>query len=192
MAATRSSSNKRKQPPSGDTPILQASVRNVRQRALDREAQLAPVIHALQTTPHHARNVPKTLKTQEKSGGAPPDVHRTTIWRRLRGLTQCALFAHSNQMLLTHMQEFVLVEWIKLKGYQGEPYDRMAIRVEAKRIGNLEHLPSADWVTAFEGRHPDVLLKPPRGLDPKRCQEGLRFQCRSLQDKIIIIIINQT
>jgi Tc5 transposase DNA-binding domain/helix-turn-helix, Psq domain len=103
-----------------------------------------------------------------------------TLRRRYQEETKPHADAHKNQQLLSMAQEETLCEWIKFMGIVGHPLTKAALRIkvaaisltlreEAKATGKA-CLPGKNWTYGFLLRHPDLKLKRPTGLDPRRAQ----------------------
>ena len=103
-----------------------------------------------------------------------------TLRRRHLQLTLSPSEAHINQRLLTAVEEKVVCEWAKYMGMTGHPISKDSLRVkigdissilqEKRRKTGIQHLPAKNWVYSFIERNPELKLKRPSGLDPKRAQ----------------------
>ena len=103
-----------------------------------------------------------------------------TLRRRHHNLTQPNLFAHGQQQLLSTAEEETVCKWVKYMGMTGHPISKESLRVKVSEISTLlqekrtrtgkRHLPARNWIYGFMARNPDLELKRPTGLDPKRAQ----------------------
>jgi hypothetical protein len=66
------------------------------------------------------------------------------------------------------VRENVFADWLKVLGYQGTPLSRRAARARMKLIFGVWL--SKKWMLGFERRHPDIIWRKPRPLDPRRAQ----------------------
>ncbi|KAH9031192.1 hypothetical protein EDB84DRAFT_1247077, partial [Lactarius hengduanensis] len=98
-----------------------------------------------------------------------------TLRRRHHKLAAPRTKSQVNRQLLSEAQELALCEWIKYMGRIGYPlskqnlcakvaYLSQLLQERMKETGN-ELLPSKNWINKFLGRHTDVSLKWPTGLD---------------------------
>ena len=103
-----------------------------------------------------------------------------TLRRRHLGLAVPLSKAHIKEQLLTVAEEETVCKWIKYMGMTGHPLSKEGLRVKIAdistllqekrmRTGNI-HLPARNWIYAFLARNPELQLKRPTGLDPKRAQ----------------------
>lgn len=76
--------------------------------------------------------------------------------------------AHASQQLLSPEAERVLVDWITFLSDTGHPLSKRTIRKKAEALCGKK--PSESWIHYFLGRHLDIKLGKPSGLDPKRGQ----------------------
>lgn len=90
--------------------------------------------------------------------------------RRWRGETKPRNLAHEKQQILTSAQEQALVDWIVHLSDAGRPVNKRTLRKKVQRIRQLPYAPSRKWLRGFLGRHPELRLGKPSGLDPKRAQ----------------------
>ena len=103
-----------------------------------------------------------------------------TLRRRHLGLTKPQSEAHRKEQLLTTAEEETICKWVRYMGMTGHPISKEALRVKVANISiTLQErqmrtgercLPAKDWIYRFLLRHPDLELKRPTGLDPKRAQ----------------------
>ncbi|KAH9018843.1 DDE superfamily endonuclease-domain-containing protein [Lactarius pseudohatsudake] len=108
------------------------------------------------------------------------DVSYHTLRRRHQGLTQPQSMAHIGEQLLTTVEETTVCTWIKYMGMTGHPFSKEALRVKVADISSVlqekqrqtgeQHLPAGNWIYSFLNRNPNLELKRPTGLDPKRAQ----------------------
>jgi hypothetical protein len=131
----------------------------------EHERRIQEAVDSLRALPVGERSIPKVLSCL-----GYPELCRQTVWRRFTGHTTSAHLAQETRMLLSIAIEMVLVAWIKHRGWQGKPPTRYKIRFRAQELGGLENVPGEKWLSLFLNRHPDVKLRPPRPLDPKRAQ----------------------
>ncbi|EJF57418.1 DDE-domain-containing protein [Dichomitus squalens LYAD-421 SS1] len=98
-----------------------------------------------------------------------PMLSYDTMRRRHLGLHKSHRDAHENQMLLTHAQEAVLVEWMKKDALEAHPWSRLKLKVRVEEL--CGRMPSDAWIAAFAHRHPEeVRFRGTSALDPKRAQ----------------------
>jgi hypothetical protein len=103
-----------------------------------------------------------------------------TLRRRHLKITQTRSKAHIKEQYLTMAEEDTVGKWIKYMGMTGHPISKESLRVKISEISTLlqqkrtltgeQHLPSKNWIYYFLARHPELELKRPTGLDPKRAQ----------------------
>ncbi|KAH9070793.1 hypothetical protein EDB83DRAFT_2202430, partial [Lactarius deliciosus] len=84
-----------------------------------------------------------------------------TLRRRHHKLAAPRTKSQVTRQLLSEAQELALCEWIKYMGRIGYPLSKQNLCAK-------ELLPSKNWINKFLGRHTDVLLKRPTGLDAQR------------------------
>ena len=118
----------------------------------------------------------KNMAEAARSYGIPYHKFR----RRHRGLTKPRSIAQVNQRLLTVTEEETVCTWIKYMGMTGHPISIEGLRIKVAEISTVlqeqsrttgeRELPGRGWVYAFAARHPEIDLKRPTGLDPKRAQ----------------------
>lgn len=118
------------------------------------------------------------LKANLSSSGKPqyaaahrqfPSLSYDTIRRRYLDLHRSHQHAHEKQMLLTHAQEAVLVEWMEKDALEAYPWSRVKLKVRVQEL--CGKLPSDEWIATFCDRHPDKLkFRGTSGIDPKRAQ----------------------
>ena len=126
----------------------------------------------------HIREACNTLRTQAKpkitqvlqeikdrTGHVLP---YDTVRRRFLGISLSPSEAHAHQQLLSPAVEKVLVDWIVFLSDTSHPLNKRSIRKKAEALCGRK--PSESWIRAFLGRHPEVTLGRPSGLDPKRAQ----------------------
>lgn len=110
----------------------------------------------------------KVIKdTQEHTGIILP-YH--TLRNRFQGKHVPPSKAHVSQQLLCPEAEEVLVEWIKYLSDTGHPLCKRTIREKAQALSTCKRHPGQSWIRYFLGRHPEITLGRPSGLDPKRAQ----------------------
>jgi hypothetical protein len=131
----------------------------------EHERRIQETIDLLRALPSNEHSIPKAIACLGYT-----ELCRQTVWRRFTNHTTSAHLAQEAHMLLSLAIELVLVAWIKHQGRQGKPATRVKIRYWAKELGGLENVPGEKWLMLFLKRHPDVKLRTPRLLDPKRAQ----------------------
>lgn len=97
-------------------------------------------------------------------------VNYSTLSRRFNGQTHNPHFTHESQQSLSHVQEKVLVEWIKDLSLQGMPLSKRDLQSTVERITGGRVKPPANWIRRLLKRHPELKLGRPRKLDAKRGQ----------------------
>ncbi|KAJ3561060.1 hypothetical protein NP233_g10428 [Leucocoprinus birnbaumii] len=127
-------------------------------KKLEKEKNLNDAVEAVR-----AGQLSVSAATKEFLAG----VKRTTLRHRLKG-TVAAKDAHDHEKLLPPEIERVLVDWIRFMAMVGRPVSRKSIRPKVAQLGGK--LPSASWVSRFLKRHPELQVRKPSGLDPKRAQ----------------------
>ena len=108
------------------------------------------------------------------------DLPYDTLRRRHLGLTVAPSVAHISQRLLTDAEEQTVCKWVKYMGMTGHPISKETLRGKVADISSVlqekqkqtgkRHLPARNWVYSFLARNPQLDLKRPTGLDPKRAQ----------------------
>lgn len=91
-----------------------------------------------------------------------------TVRRRFLGISLPPREAHSNQQLLSPEAERTLVDWVIFLSDTSHPLNKRSIRMKAQALCRTK--PSDKWTRGFLGRHPEIKLGRPSGLDPKRAQ----------------------
>jgi hypothetical protein len=91
-----------------------------------------------------------------------------TLRNRVSGEHQSNKNAHTAQQLLSPVQENILIEWIVLLSDTGHCIGKRTVRKKAEYLCGRK--PGQTWVRSFLSRHPNVVLRKPSGLDPKRAQ----------------------
>jgi hypothetical protein len=95
-------------------------------------------------------------------------VQAGTLRNRWLGLHGSSTRAHEQQQLLDHVEEEALCDWIEHRSDIGKPFCKQTLLKRVKSICGKQ--PSKKWYRSFLGRHPDIKLGRPSGLDPKRAQ----------------------
>lgn len=116
----------------------------------------------MEQPPGPTRSYKQTLAKPQYQG-----LSKTTVWRRTKGVKPREE-AHMAKRVLDDAQELVLVEWTKLWGRQGLPPSRRQIRIRAQKLVGREKRPTDRWLKDFNRRHPDLVFKKSRNLDPKQ------------------------
>jgi Tc5 transposase DNA-binding domain len=120
---------------------------------------------------------------QERTGTLLP-YH--TVRNRFRGKHVPPRQAHASQQLLSPEAESVLVDWITFLSGTGHPLSKRTIRKKAEALCGKK--PSESWIRYFLGRHLEIKLGKPSGLDPKRAQAFNRPVVNRHFDLLIQII----
>ena len=114
----------------------------------------------------------------------------TTIIGRLKGRKERRA-AHTPQQVLSLVQEEVLCSWIEFYSAQGRPVGITQIRIIAQDIVGAKKPPYRNWARRFLGRHPELVVGKPSGLDPKRAQsfneEEVRRHFKELEEKLSML-----
>ena len=98
------------------------------------------------------------------------DVPYDTFRRRVLGHTRPHSSAHENQQILTSAEEEVLIKYMVYSGQTGHACSVGSLRHAVKELSNRENLPSRDYIYALLKRHPELKLKKPSTIDPKRAR----------------------
>ena len=110
---------------------------------------------------------PRYREATEKFG--PDQIAYFTLRNRFLKKHQAAGEAHQKQMILTPVQEKILVEYGALAAQEARPWSRAQLKQRVKRMSGK--IPSDNWILAFERRHAkDLAFRGTSGLDPKRAQ----------------------
>ena len=110
----------------------------------------------------------------------------TTLHNRFHGHTKPSKEAHAHQQCISPEEETVLIEWLKHLGSTGHPVCKRTIKQRVESMGKKK--PGRNWVYRFLGRHPEIVLSKPSGLDPKRAQAFNRPSVQKYFDKLKEII----
>jgi hypothetical protein len=108
--------------------------------------------------------------------GVPYDTLRCQYLR----LNQSRSDAHIHEQLLTKAEEETICKWLKYMGMTSHPISKETLHVKVGNIstvlqekcqqtGELQ-IPSRKWIYKFLDRQPDLQLKRPTSLDPKRTE----------------------
>jgi hypothetical protein len=133
-----------------------------KKKATDNEClQLACNFLDSQSSVTHAQHVSLAAIAQDFN------VNYHTLRRRYKGLKQDPHTAHESQQVLSHVQETVLLEWIKELSTQSEPLSKRSLRRTVEHITEGWVQPGKNWIARFLKRHSSIKLGKPSGLDPK-------------------------
>lgn len=91
-----------------------------------------------------------------------------TLSDRKNGKTRPRRQAHAEQQVLSPQGEAVLVAWIQLWADTARPISISRIQRIARDLANVKV--GKNWIYRFLGRHSELKLGKPSGLDPKRAQ----------------------
>lgn len=98
------------------------------------------------------------------------DVRYDTLRRRFLGLHQDAHSGHEQQQLLSHVQEQVILEWVKQLSDESELITKQGLRRTIQQLTAGHIRPGKNWIRRFLQRHPSIKLGKPSGLDPKHAK----------------------
>jgi len=115
-------------------------------------------------------------------------VNYTTLRNRFQGHTKPRNESHGHQQLISPEQESVLVAWLEHLGTTGHPVCKRTIKQRVEFMRGKK--PGRDWVYRFLGRHPQIILAKPSGLDPKRARAFNRPSVQRYLDKLKEIVEN--
>lgn len=90
--------------------------------------------------------------------------------RRYQRLTRPRRLAHEKQMYLSPAKEETVCNWIKYLGMTGHAVSKRTLAPKIQEVADKPKPPSREWIRTFLKRHPDLVLKRPTGLDPKRAR----------------------
>jgi len=100
-------------------------------------------------------------------------LNKSTLHYRVHGQTHSIHEAHLPLRLLSFEQEQVLVEWCKYSAMLALPLRRSTLY---KKVFALTgRVPGKHWYERFIKRHPELTLRKPSALDPKRAS-GFNFE----------------
>ncbi len=111
-------------------------------------------------------NYAKVIRDIQKQTGVILPYH--TVRNRFLGKHVPPQEAHTSQQLLAPEAEKALIAWITFLSDTGHPLNKRTIRKKAEALCGKK--PSQSWIHYFLRRHPEITLRKPSGLDPKRAQ----------------------
>ena len=79
-----------------------------------------------------------------------------TLRRRYKRLNEDPCTAHESQQALSHVQETVLLEWIKELSAQSEPLSKRSLRQTIEYITGGRVQTGKNWIARFLKRHPSI------------------------------------
>lgn len=106
----------------------------------------------------------------------------TTLRNRFQGHTKPRKESHGHQQNISPEQETVLVAWLEHLGTTGHPVCKRTIKRRVEFMCGKK--PGRNWVYRFLGRHPQIILSKPSGLDPKRARAFNRPSVQKYFEKL--------
>jgi hypothetical protein len=95
-------------------------------------------------------------------------VPRQTLDNRIKGKHKPARKSQVSKQVLSEAEEEILIDWIQYRSDTARPLSR---RTLTKKVSHLSgKTVGKRWYLRFVGRHPEIRLGKPSGLDPKRAQ----------------------
>ena len=110
----------------------------------------------------------------------------STLQNHFQGHTKLQKEAHGCQQCISPKQEVVLVAWLKHLGTTGHLVCKCMIRHRVALMCGKK--PGQGWVYHFLGRHSQVVLSKPSGLDPKCARAFNRPSVQRYFDKLEEIV----
>ena len=117
------------------------------------------------------------------------NVNQPALSQRFNGLTQNPCLAHESQQYLSHVQEKILIKWIKDLSLQSQPLLKCTLRRTVEQINRGCIQPGKGWTSHFLKWHPEIKLHKVTKLDTKQGQafnKATVQQHYSLLEKVLV------
>jgi hypothetical protein len=98
------------------------------------------------------------------------DVSYDTLCRWFQQLNQDAHTVHESQQFLSHVQECVILEWVKQLSDESEPITKRGLHRTIQQLTGGCVKPGKNWIKRFVEQHPTIKLAKPCGLDLKHAK----------------------